>query len=261
MAGQIDFNFLIKLAQVACETTLPHFRQKILVTNKEKTSFDPVTIADQETERRLREIIHSYRSEDSIIGEEFPNYEGSNEYQWVIDPIDGTRSFISGLPIWGTLVGVQKNGNALIGMMVQPFTGEIFYTCGQGAYYYSLMNKTQNRLKVRNCVTIDEAILFTTAPELFLGQDKILFNKLKKSAKLTRFGTDCYAFAMLAAGHVDLVIEVGLKPYDIMALIPIIKEAGGVISQWNGEKAEYGGNIIAAATPKLYAKACTLLNS
>lgn len=256
-----DFNFFEKLAHAARDTSIPYFRHVLSIDNKEEDGFDPVTIADRETELVLREIIHQERPDDSIYGEEFPVYDGNNEFVWVIDPIDGTRSFISGVPIWGCLVGLKKNDKAVAGMMAQPFTREIYYSCGNGAYLFTEFDGENRQLMTSQCQSLADATLFSTDPGLFKGTSLNRFCNLRDRVKLTRYGADCYAFAMLASGFVDLVVETGLKPYDITALIPIIEQAGGVITQWNGNKAEDAGNIIAAATPELHLAALEILKT
>ncbi|WP_370541005.1 histidinol-phosphatase [Bartonella sp. B10834G3] len=260
MTNLPGFDFFEKLAQIAADTSLPFFRHSLSIDNKDKEGFDPVTIADRKTEIALREFIHQERPDDGILGEEFPTLKGLNDNVWVIDPIDGTRSFITGMPIWGSLVGLMKSGKAVAGMMAQPFTREIYYSCGKGAYLNTLLDGSHRKLAVSDCKTLDKATMFTTAPELFEGESKTRFEKLVKKVRLTRYSSDCYAFAMLACGFVDLVVETGLEPYDIMALIPIVEQAGGVIRQWNGGGAEEAGNIIAASTPELFDAASSILN-
>lgn len=252
-----DEAFFCALNDIAASQSLPLFRKAITVENKEKAGFDPVTIADQQTEAALREFLHQNRPYDGILGEEGGTEGLDREYVWVIDPIDGTRAFISGLPVWGTLIGLLHKGNSIAGMMAQPFTGELFFANDEGSFLRH--GGLTRKIECRKTQLIEEATLFSTAPQLLQGKEGAAFAQLQEKAQLTRFGTDCYAFAMLAAGFVDLVIEVGLKPYDIVALIPIIEKAGGVITQWNGGPAEEAGNIIAAATPQLHEKALAFL--
>ena len=238
MSNVPGFEFFKKLADIVKNTSLPLFRHPLSIDNKDLNGFDPVTIADRETEIALREYIHRERPDDGILGEEFPTLEGLNNNLWVIDPIDGTRSFITGMPTWGSLVGLKTEGKAVAGIMAQPFTREIYYSCK----------------------LVDKATMMTTAPELFDGQIRNRFQELSQKVRLTRYSADCYAFAMLASGFVDLVVETDLKPYDITALIPIVEQAGGIIRQWNGKKAEDAGNIIASATPELLEAALSILN-
>lgn len=208
----------------------------------------------------MREYIHQERPDDGILGEEFPTLKGLNDRIWVIDPIDGTRSFISGMPIWGSLVGLVDKGKAVAGMLAQPYIHELYYSCGDGSYLYTVADGQHKKLSTSGCTTLEKATMFSTAPELFIGKEARHFEQLCRKVQLTRYSSDCYAFAMLASGFVDLVVETGLKPYDVMALISIVEQAGGVIKQWNGDAAENAGNIIAAATPQLCEQALQILN-
>lgn len=260
MTNLPSFDFFKKLAQIIEDTSLPFFRHKLLIDNKDQKGFDPVTVADREIEIALRAAIQHERPEDGILGEEFPTLKGTNDRVWVIDPIDGTRSFISGMPVWGSLVGLVENGKAIAGMLAQPYMHEIFYSCGNGSYLYTAAHGHHKKLSTSGCTLLNNATMFSTAPELFVGRDAQRFQNLCTKTRLTRYSSDCYAFAMLASGFVDLVVETDLKPYDIMALIPIVEQAGGVIKQWNGNGAEKAGNIIAAATPQLCESALLLLN-
>lgn len=243
---------------MAAAETLPRFRSRGIVDNKVAGGFDPVTAADQEAERAIRALINSEFPEHGILGEEHGSENLSSRHVWVIDPIDGTRAFISGLPVWGTLVGLTVDGDAVAGMMSQPFTGELFYANGSGSHYEGPGGPC--RLEVRKTTKLSEAIMFTTTPSLFQGEMRSRYDNLEKKVQLARYGTDCYAFAMLAAGSVDIVTDPGLKPYDIVALIPIIEKAGGVITTFDGDSAEHGGDILAAATPELHAAAMTILH-
>ncbi len=249
--------FFRRLAAAAAAETLPRFRQGGDVINKYQTGFDPVTEADRAAEQAIRGIISAEFPDHGIVGEEYGTEREESRHQWVIDPIDGTRAFISGLPLWGTLVGLTVENIAVAGMMAQPFTGELYYADGNGARYEGPDGKRQ--LAVRNTVALADATLCTTSPFLFEGDRRAAYNRVEQTVRLPRYGTDCYAYCMLAAGNVDLVIESGLQPYDIVALIPIVEQAGGVITTWQGGRPEGGGDIIAAATPDLHAKALELL--
>ncbi|KQT54463.1 inositol monophosphatase [Aureimonas sp. Leaf454] len=252
-----DANFLLRLAERAAAETLPRFRMNGVVDNKLVDAFDPVTEADRAAETAIRALIAADYPSHSILGEEF-GISGEGALQWVIDPIDGTRSFISGMPLWGTLIGLTVDGIARIGILSQPYIGERFWADGTAAW--SDGPGGLRRLAVRPVTALSAATVFTTTPRLFTGSRLERFEVLESQARLTRFGTDCYAFAMLAAGQVDLVIEPGLKPYDIVALIPIIEQAGGIVTTFSGERAERGGDVIAAATPELHAAAMAILN-
>ncbi|MBP0616318.1 histidinol-phosphatase [Jiella mangrovi] len=254
-----DASFLIELAEAADRETLPRFRAGGGVDNKLKgADFDPVTEGDRAAERAIRALIAQRFPDHAILGEEYGE-TGSGERQWIIDPIDGTRAFITGIPVWGTLIGHYVGGRAALGIMSQPFTRERFYADGSGAFWKRGEDEARP-LATRKTGTIAAATLFSTSPRLFSGPLLEGFEELEAKARLTRFGTDCYAFAMLAAGHVDLVVESGLKPYDIAALIALIEQAGGVVTTVSGERAEQGGDVVAAATPELHAAACGILS-
>lgn len=249
--------FLFRLAAAAAAESLPRFRQGGSVDNKLRNAFDPVTEADRAAERAIRTLIEAEYPGHAILGEEYGR-SGAGRHLWVIDPIDGTRAFISGVPVWGTLIGLAVDGRARIGIMHQPFTTERFWADGTLAFADGPGGA--RRLAVRETRDIEAATLFTTSPRHFSGRKQAGFEALEARARLTRFGVDCYAFAMLAAGHVDLVVEAGLNAYDIVALIPIVEQAGGVVTTYSGGRAEAGGDIVAAATPELHAKALEILN-
>lgn len=254
----IKLTFLKQIAEVAAEQTLPRFRTVALVDNKYQTGFDPVTEADREAERAIRSLINATFPEHGILGEEFGGENLDQPNIWVIDPIDGTRAFISGLPVWGTLAGLTINGDAVAGVMSQPFTRELFMCDGDASWYDG--PDGVRRLQTRKTTELAEATLFTTTPALFKDEQREAYDRVESAVRLARYGTDCYAYAMLASGFVDLVIETGLHPYDIVALIPIIEKAGGVITTWDGGAAEKAGDIVAAATPELHAKVLAMLN-
>lgn len=255
----IEAEFMRRIAAAAAAQTLPRFRQAGLVSNKLASGFDPVTEADREAEKAIRSLIRSTFPDHGILGEEFGAENTDSRHVWVIDPIDGTRAFISGLPLWGTLVGLTDGGDAVAGMMSQPFTGELFWADGKASHYDGPGGA--RRLATRGTRAIAEATMCTTTPALFAGEMRASYDRLEGSVRLARYGTDCYAYAMLAAGNVDLVVETGLQPYDIVALVPIIERAGGVITRWDGGPAEKAGDIVAAATPELHAAALEMLNA
>lgn len=259
----VESSFLQEIAQAAAEQTLPRFRQKIAVDNKYSVGFDPVTEADRAAEVAIRQVIKRHYPEHGILGEEFGGENLDSSHIWVIDPIDGTRAFISGLPVWGTLVGLMVDGDATVGMMAQPFTKELFYTTGAGAFWSGPAyggNDGQVKLKTRETASLAEATLFTTSPFMFKDKARESFDRLESAVQLSRYGVDCYAYAMLASGFADLVVETGLQPYDVMGLIPIIEQAGGVITQADGGPAEKGGTIVAASSARLHQQALQLLD-
>lgn len=259
----VKVEFFRRIAEAAAAETLPRFRQSGDVANKVDGGFDPVTEADREAEKAIRALIRAEYPDHGILGEEFGAENASNDHVWIIDPIDGTRSFISGIPLWGTLVGLTERGDAIAGMMAQPFTGELFYAIGGETWAEGPHGAAggARRLTTRKTTSLGDATLCTTTPALFQGDRRVAYDRLEKAVRLPRYGTDCYAYVMLAAGNIDLVVEVGLQSYDVAALIPIIEAAGGVITEWNGGPAEEGGGIVAAATPELHAAAMDMLHA
>lgn len=255
---RISVEFFRRIADVAAKETLPRFRRFGDVLNKIDGGFDPVTEADREAEQAIRALIKAEHPGHGILGEEFGAENAGSDHVWVIDPIDGTRSFISGIPLWGTLVGLTHKGDAVAGMMAQPFVGELFYATGGEAWYEGPAGR--QKLVTRNTTSLAHATLCTTTPALFKGDRRAAYDRLEKAVRLPRYGTDCYAYCMLAAGNIDLVVEVGLQSYDVVALIPIIEAAGGMVTEWSGGPAEEGGGIVAAATPELHAAAMEALH-
>ncbi|HET7412746.1 MAG TPA: histidinol-phosphatase [Pararhizobium sp.] len=252
-----DLTFLDELADAAARETLPRFRSRLAIANKMAAGFDPVTEADRAAEEAIRSLISARFPDHGILGEEHGKTNAGNRHLWVIDPIDGTRSYISGIPVWGTLVGLYEDGRARLGLMDQPFTGERFLAGPEGAFYRR--SGEERPLRVSDCDDLAAATLFTTSPHLHQGDRREPYLALERSVKLARYGCDCYAFAMLAAGNIDIVAEPGLKPYDIAGLIPIIEQAGGVVTTWQGERPEQGGDVVACATRPLHEKALAIL--
>jgi myo-inositol-1(or 4)-monophosphatase len=255
----IDFSaFVDELATVSGDAILPFFRTSLGVEDKSADArFDPVTQADRASELAMRALIKRDFPAHGIVGEEYGNERTDAEYVWVLDPIDGTKSFISGMPAWGTLIALTRHGEPVFGMMHQPFIGERFSGDGAAANYRGPAGA--RRLMVRPCTALNDAVLFTTSPMMMNAKDRRAFGRVEDAVKLSRYGGDCYAYAMLAAGHVDLVIETGLKPHDIVALIPIVAGAGGVITNWDGGPATPGGRIIAAGDTRVHAAAMEIL--
>ena len=250
--------FLDRLATASSEVILPYFRTSLSVEDKSRgASFDPVTAADRAAEQAMRALIRQQFPTHGIIGEEFGAERGDAEYVWYLDPIDGTKSFISGMPAWGTLIALTRFGEPVFGMMHQPFTAERFSGDGGAATYRGPAG--QRELRVRACTRLSEATLFTTSPRLMSDPDRRAFGRVEDAVRLSRYGGDCYAYCMLAAGHVDLVIETDLKPHDVLPLIPIITGAGGMITTWNNASASAGGRIVAAGDPRLHAAAMEVL--
>jgi myo-inositol-1(or 4)-monophosphatase len=255
----IDFAaFVDELASVSGETIRPFFRTALGVENKSPAGgFDPVTAADRAAEVAMRTLIKKTFPAHGIVGEEFGAERPDAEYVWVLDPIDGTKSFICGMPAWGTLIALTRGGQPVFGMMHQPFTRERFTGDGATANYRGPAG--DRRLLARPCATLSDAVLFTTSPRLIGAADRHRFERVEEEVRLSRYGGDCYAYCMLAAGHIDLVIETGLKPYDVAALIPIITGAGGVMTTWEGGRPQDGGRIVAAGDARVHAAACERL--
>lgn len=250
---------LFSLANLAAKQTLPHFRARTEIENKLQDGFDPVTLADKNAEAAIRAYIIERFPSHGFLGEEHGAHNMDAEYCWVVDPIDGTRAFISGLPGWGTLISLCKNKVPIAGMMAQPYTGELFYSTSNKSFFKRENEKIE--LKTSYTDELSAAILMTTDPFIINEKLKPAFDELKDQCKLTRYGYDCYAYAMLAAGHIELVVETDLNAYDISALIPLIENAGGCVTNWNGNSAKDGGNIIAAANKTLLDKAIKTLNN
>ena len=249
------------LADLAAPLTLQYFRSAMHVENKAAgRDFDPVTAADRAAEEAMRREINIRFPDHGVIGEEFADVDGDGPFRWVIDPIDGTRAFIMGWPMWGMLIGLLREGSPYLGLMDQPFTRERFW-CSQDAAHYRYADGTTGVLRTRACERLEDAVLSTTHPDLFdAGEQADGFYRIKREVRMTRFGGDCYAYAMLAAGHCDLVVEAGLKPHDIAALVPIIERAGGIVTTWDGKAASNGGNIVAAGDARVHAQAVALLS-
>ena len=243
-------NFCENLADAAAAEILPRFRNLDGVDNKEKAGFDPVTEADRAAEAAMRKLIAERYPEDGIDGEEFGVERAGADRVWILDPIDGTRSFIIGLPTWGVLIGMLENGRPAIGMMAQPFVNESFF--GDGRQAYSRVGQTTIEIRVRACPGLVDATLLTTSPDILTAPERDLFYAISADAQLTRYGTDCYGYCLLAAGFVDIVIESGLKNQDIAPLIPIVEGAGGIVTSWTGGPATNGGRVVASGDPKLH---------
>ena len=253
-----DRAFFDRLADAASVETLPRFRAGVDVVNKQAGGFDPVTEGDRAAETAIRALIMADFPGHGILGEEHESIGLDRESVWVIDPIDGTRAFISGLPTWGTLIGLYEQGRARMGMIDQPFTRERYFADGEKTLYRG--PDGERRLAVRDCGDLSRATLFTTSPHLFAGEEAERYRAVESRVQLFRYGVDCYAYALLAAGHIDLVIESGLKPYDVGGVIPVVEQAGGVMTTWDGGRAEMGGRIIAAGSRAVHEQALRLLN-
>ena len=246
------------LADAARAATLTFFRGDALeTTSKLARGFDPVTAADRLSEEKMREILAHRRPQDGILGEEFGPVASRSGLTWILDPIDGTRGYLSGTPTWGVLIAVSDAQGPIYGVIDQPYIGERF-TGGFGAA--AMTGPLGPRaLQTRAARPLSEAILFSTFPEVGTAAEGAAFRTVSARARLTRYGMDCYAYALLAAGQIDLVIEAGLQPYDVGAPIAVIAAAGGIVTDWRGRPAHGGGRVLAAANREIHAEALALL--
>jgi inositol-phosphate phosphatase / L-galactose 1-phosphate phosphatase / histidinol-phosphatase len=242
------------LADAAGAVIRPYFRQPIAVDDKSDTS--PVTIADREAEQAMRALIAAEFPADGIFGEELGTVREDAEWVWVLDPIDGTKSFISGIPLFGTLIALLHRGRPVLGIIDQPISHERWRgVAGQASTHNG------NAIRARQCTDLAAATLFATAPDMFRGADAEAFARLKARAKLTRHGGDCYAYGLVASGFIDLVVEASLKPYDYCAIVPVVEGAGGAMTDWQGKPLGLAsdGRVIAAGDRALHKAALALL--
>jgi histidinol phosphatase-like enzyme (inositol monophosphatase family) len=249
---------LLDAAAAAAELTLAGFRTPLAVENKWDKGFDPVTAADKDAEIAIRAVLGTAFPTHGIIGEEWDAKASASAFDWIVDPIDGTRAFISGVPVWGTLIGLLYKGRAVAGMMAQPFTGETFFGLPGEAFYTRHNERTP--LRTSRVTELRRAKATATSIDIFeqAGTTAALA-RLRAGVLQLRWGLDSYGYCLLAMGHIDLVAESALKNVDIAPLIPIIENAGGVVTTWDGGPAEAGGNCVAAATPELHEAAMQLL--
>ncbi len=238
------------LADNARKISLRYFKKRLKIMSKEKNSFDPVTIADITIQKKINKLINYHYPDHSILGEEESVIKES-DYEWCIDPIDGTKSFIQGVPLWGTLISLAKNKKIILGIADIPALDERYI--GYSKKSYKIVKGKKYNLKVNNNFKLDKCVLNTTSPYVFANKsDQKSFEKVSRKVKSTRLGGDCYSYCLLADGHVDIVIESGLKPWDIRALEPIINNAGGEIRTWENNEIFAGGRIIACNNKKLF---------
>jgi myo-inositol-1(or 4)-monophosphatase len=247
--------FARTLASSAADAILPQFRKNIAVEVKAAKDWDPVTEGDKAAERVIRALIERHFPTHGIIGEEYGTKEGSSAYTWVLDPIDGTRSFVIGMPSWATLIGLYRDGKPLLGVMNQPYVGDMFYGSPEGAWLDHRGHVQP--IKCRAPLPLKQAAAGTTSPYLYPEGSK--FETMRKSVQMMRYGGDAYFFSLVAAGHLDIAMDAGLQIYDIAALIPIVTGAGGVVGTWDGKDPAQGGNIIAASSPALLDEARAIM--
>jgi histidinol phosphatase-like enzyme (inositol monophosphatase family) len=247
------------LADTARDAILPWFRAgEIALENKAAAGFDPVTAADKAAEDAMRGVLAARRPEDGILGEEMGSRPGTSGLTWVLDPIDGTRAFVAGAPTWGVLIAVSDESGPIYGLIDQPYIGERF----EGGFGRAKMRGPQGprALKARGNAPLSQAAVFTTFPEVGTDAEGAAFRAVAREARLTRYGLDCYAYALVACGHVDLVIEAGLHAYDIQAPIAVIEAAGGIVTDWSGGPAHHGGRVVAAAARQQHDAALEILS-
>jgi myo-inositol-1(or 4)-monophosphatase len=247
-------DFALGLSRAAAAEILPHFRQNTPIDVKPHETWDPVTEGDRAGERAIRHLIEKHYPTHGIIGEEYGTKKGTSALTWVLDPIDGTRAFVIGLPTWAILIGLYEDGEPKLGVMCQPFVGDTFFGNPHGAWLDHRGERQQ--IHVRAEKPLAEASLGTTSPHLYKEADISGFENLSSQVQSVRYGGDAYFYSLLAAGHMDIAMDPGLQIYDIAALIPIITGAGGVVGSWSGTAPERGGNVIAASSQNLLEKAC-----
>ncbi len=247
-------SFAEELADISGKIIMPHFRERIAVHNKlGDGGFDPVTEADRAAEDAIRKRIKIRYPAHGIMGEEHGHEHGSSPFTWVIDPIDGTRAFMCGMAQWGTLIALNDGARPVIGVLDQPYTKERWVSANGHTRFHHAHGTTAT-LKTRACASLSAAVLSTTSPVGYFDEaEQRAFWSLAKTAKLTRFGGDCYAYGLLAMGFIDVIVEAALQPWDIQALIPIIENAGGIVTSWEGGLAAEGGRVVACGDPKLHA--------
>ena len=250
--------FAIALAHASAAEILPYFRRNTQVDVKDGPVWDPVTEGDRAGERAIRKLIEERFPGDGIHGEEYGVKEGRSGFTWILDPVDGTRSFVCGMPTWATLIGLNFEGRPVLGLMNQPFVGEMFHGSPEGAWHDHRGHRQP--IRTRQGVPLASACIGTTAPELYRGTAEAAgFARLRQKAQLTRYGGDAYFFMMMAAGHIDIAMDANLQDYDIAPLLPIVAAAGGSCAEWTGGDPAKGGNVITAGSRALLDEALAVL--
>ncbi|HET7086469.1 MAG TPA: histidinol-phosphatase [Rhizomicrobium sp.] len=253
--------FANRLADASGAVIRPFFRQRIEVVHKPgRAPFDPVTEADKGGERAIRAILERERPEDGVLGEEYGERPGKNSLRWVLDPVDGTRAFITGRHEWGSLIALEENQVPVLGIIDQPVLGERFI--GVNGRSHLIEGEKRVGLKVRECAGLGDAILCATDPgQYFSPAQQASFARVKSGARMTRYGGDCYLFAALALGFVDIVIEANFNRWDVAALIPLVEGAGGIITSWDGGDCRDGQSILACGDRRIHEEAIKLLKN
>lgn len=249
--------FIVRLAEAARAETLSRFGNGDQGSSKVDSVFDPVTDADRAAERAMRALIEEHFPDHGIFGEEYPDRAVASPYSWSLDPVDGTRSFICGMPTWTTLIALLEGGSPVLGVIDAPRLGELYL--GHGSTALLMKDGQSQPIAASNCREMSAARLSTTDPYLFEDEDSAAFERVRSAVRTMRYGHDGYAYARLAAGTIDLVVETGLKPYDYNALIPVVRASGGRIGDWRGGDDFSAGKVLAAATAELVEQAVALL--
>jgi histidinol phosphatase-like enzyme (inositol monophosphatase family) len=254
-------SFALVLQAAAASVILPLFRADHGVEDKgpaKNGAFDPVTRADKGAEAEIRRLISAHFPDHGVIGEEYGEDRPDAEFVWVLDPVDGTRAFICGLPVWTTLVALRYQGRPIVGAIGQAYLGEVFLGSPHGARL--VRGQLSQALKIRPCAALGEALIATTDQNIFKGEDAERWARVRQTARVARYGCDAYAYAMVALGALDAVVETGLKAWDIEAAIPVIEGAGGFITHWSGEAiGPHGGNMLIAGDARVRDEVIDLL--
>jgi myo-inositol-1(or 4)-monophosphatase len=266
MAAALSISDTQSLTQFACELAdesgrviLPFFRQTLEVDNKLATGFDPVTQADRDAELAIRALIGQRHPTHGVLGEEHGHTAGSSGLTWVVDPIDGTRAFMCGMAQWGTLIALNDGSRPVIGILDQPYLKER-WVGANGVSEFRRTGEAPRRLRTRACASLGQATLSTTSPVGYFDEaEQRAFWALSSQCRLTRFGGDCYGYGLLAMGFIDVIVESALKPWDVQALIPIIENAGGVMTDWQGRPCADGGQVVACGDPALHGEVLRVL--
>jgi histidinol phosphatase-like enzyme (inositol monophosphatase family) len=246
-------DFALSLSYAAGREILPYFRRNTPIDAKGGAEWDPVTEGDRAGERAIRTLIEKRYPAHGILGEEYGEKAGSSSLRWILDPVDGTRAFVIGLPVWANLIALYDGDVPLLGVMSQPFVGDTFFGNRLGAWHEH--GGKREVIRVSGRTSLIEAQAGTTTPHRIADRDRVAFERLRTGVRNMRYGGDAYFFSLLAAGHLDLAMDPDLQIYDIAALIPIIEGAGGVVGSWTDNDPRIGGNVLAAASPELLAAA------
>lgn len=239
--------FILELNAAASAVALPLFRADHGLENKaaEGERYDPVTAADKGAEAAIRRLISARYPDHGVIGEEYGSDREDADFVWVLDPVDGTRAFMAGLPLWTTLIGLRFQGRAAVGLIGQPYLDEVFTGSDRGSRLIRAGRSTP--LRVRACPRLAEAAISTTDPDLFDAAELGAWTRLRARARVARYGYDAYAFAMVALGRMDVAVDAGLKPWDVEAVVPVVRGAGGLVTDWSGRDIGTDGGQMAVA--------------